>query len=108
MLSIKFLFIFFFSFTLSLQATPTISEKYQEDYLKLIELIFDNYGIDIHNRDLYEGYTMNFEDDCNAEVKLKTYKPLVKIFKLNICENTSASVNKNLNQDSPSFDKQNL
>ena len=39
---------------------------------------------------------MNFEDDCNAEVKLKTYKPLVKIFKLNICENTSASVNQNL------------
>ena len=83
----KFLFIFILSFTLSLKATPTISEKYNDDYLKLIELIYDNYGIDIGNRDLYEGYTMSFKDKCNAEVKLKTYKPLIKFLSVNICEN---------------------
>ena len=89
----KFLFIFILSFTLSLKATPTISEKYNDDYLKLIELIYDNYGIDIGNRDLYEGYTMSFKDKCNAEVKLKTYKPLIKFFSVNICENTTKLVN---------------
>ena len=93
----KFLFIFILSFTLSLKATPTISEKYSDDYLKLIELIYDNYGIDIGNRDLYEGYTMSFKDKCNAEIKLKTYKPLIKVFKLNICENKSKLVYEKLN-----------
>ena len=37
----------------------------------------------------YEGYTMNFQDKCNAEVKLKTYSSLLKIFKVNICTNKS-------------------
>ena len=32
----------------------------------------------------YEGYTMNFQDKCNAEVKLKTYSSLLKIFKVNM------------------------
>ena len=36
------------------------------------------------NRDFYEGYSMNFEDKCNAEVKLKTYSSLLNIFKVNI------------------------
>ena len=88
----KFLFIFILSFTLSLKATPTISEKYHDDYLKLIELIYDKHRIDIGNRDLYEGYTMSFKDKCNAEVKLKTYKPLIKFFSVNICENTTKLV----------------
>ena len=92
-----FLFVFFHFFSLSLEATPTISEKYHDDYLKLIELIYDNHGIDIGNRDLYEGNTMSFQDKCNAEVKLKTYKPLIKVFKLNICENRSELVYEKLN-----------
>ena len=95
--STKFLFIFFLSFTLSLKATPTISEKYNDDYLKLIELIYDNHRIDIGNRDLYEGYTMSFKDKFNAEVKLKTYKPLIKVLKLNICESRSKLVYEKLN-----------
>ena len=41
------------------------------------------------NRDFYEGYTMSFEDKCNAEVQLKTYASLLKIFKVNICTNQS-------------------
>ena len=39
------------------------------------------------NRDFYEGYTMNFFDKCNAEVKLKNYSSLLNIFKVNICTN---------------------
>ena len=92
-----FLFVFFLFFTLSLKATPTKRERYQDGYLKLIELIYDNYSIDIGNRDLYEGYAMRFEDECNAEVKLKTYKPLIKVFKLNICENRSEVFYEKLN-----------
>ena len=85
MSSLKFLPILIFSFSLSSNATPTIREQYSDDYLKLVELIFDNYNIDIMNRDFYEGYIMNFEDKCNAEVKLKTYSSLLNIFKINIC-----------------------
>ena len=96
-MSSKVFLFFFLSFTLSLKATPTISEKYPDDYLKLIELIYDNYGIDVDNRDLYEGYTMSFKDKCNAEVKLKTYKPLIKFFSVNICENKTKLVYVNLN-----------
>ena len=92
-----FLIVSFIFFTLSLKATPTIREKYTDDYLILIELIYDNYGIDIGNRDLYEGYTMSFKDKCNAEVKLKTYKPLIKVFKVNICEKRSKRVYEKLN-----------
>ena len=92
-----FLIVSFIFFTLSLKATPTIREKYTDDYLILIELIYDNYGIDIGNRDLYEGYTMSFKDKCNAEIKLKTYKPLIKVFKVNICEKRSKRVYEKLN-----------
>ena len=52
-----FLIVSFIFFTLSLKATPTIREKYTDDYLILIELIYDNYGIDIGNRDLYESHS---------------------------------------------------
>ena len=94
----KFLFIFLLSFTLSLNATPTEREKYHDDYLKLIELIYDHYGIDIGNRDLYEGYAMSFRDKCNAEVKLKIKKPMIKVFNGNICENRIKLVNEKLQQ----------
>ena len=89
MSSIRFLLIYFLSLTLSLNATPTIREQYSDDYLKLVELIFDKHNVDIMDRDFYEGYTMNFEDKCNAEVKLKTYSSLLNIFKVNICTNQS-------------------
>ena len=89
MSSIRFLLILLISFSLSLKATPTSREKYSDDYLKLVELILDNLNVDIMNRDFYEGYIMNFQDKCNAEVKLKTYSSLLKIFKVNICSNKS-------------------
>ena len=85
MFLIRVLFFLFISFSIPLKATPTPIEKYSEDYLKLVELIFDNHNVDIMNRDFYEGYTMNFFDKCNAEVKLKTYSSLLNIFKVNIC-----------------------
>ena len=87
MSSLRFLLILIFSFSLSSNATPTIKEQYSDDYLKLVELIFDNHNVDIMNRDFYEGYTMNFFDKCNAEVKLKTYSSLLNTFKVNICTN---------------------
>tara|TARA_B100000945_G_scaffold247162_1_gene203609 strand:- start:272 stop:646 length:375 start_codon:yes stop_codon:yes gene_type:complete len=89
MLQVRVLLIFFISFSLSAKATPTIREKYSDNYLKLVELIFDNHNIDIMNRDFYEGYSMSFKDKCNAEVKLKTYSSLLNIFKVNICTNQS-------------------
>ena len=89
MSSLRFLLILIFSFSLSSNATPTKIEQYSDDYLKLVELIFDNHNVDIMNRDFYEGYSMNFEDKCNAEVKLKTYSSLLNIFKVNICTNQS-------------------
>ena len=92
----RFLFIFFISIILSSKATPTIREQYSEDYLKLVELIFDNHNIDIMNRDFYEGYTMNFFDKCNAEVKLKTYSSLLNIFKVNICTNQSEIISERI------------
>ena len=89
MSSLRFLVILIFSFSLSSNATPTNREQYSDDYLKLVELIFDNHNVDIMNRDFYEGYSMNFEDKCNAEVQLKTYSSLLNIFKVNICTNQS-------------------
>ena len=89
MSKIKFLFILFISFSLSSEATPTLKEQHSDDYLKLIELIFDNHNVDIMNRDFYEGYIINFQDKCNAEVKLKAYASLINIFKVNICTNQS-------------------
>ena len=89
MSAISFLFIFFISFLTPLKATPTFREQYSEDYLNLVELIFDTHNVDIMNRDFYEGYTMNFFDKCNAEVKLKTYSSLLYIFKVNICTDKS-------------------
>ena len=89
MSSLRFLLILMFSFSLSSNATPTIREQYSDDYLKLVELIFDNHNVDIMNRDFYEGYTMKFHDKCNSEVKLKTYSSLIKIFNVNICTNQS-------------------
>ena len=89
MSSLRFLLILIYSFSISSNATPTIREQYSDDYLKLVELIFDNHNVDIMNRDFYEGYTMNFKDKCNAEVKLKTYSSLLKIFKINICTKKS-------------------
>ena len=89
MSSVRVLLFLIFSFSLASNATPTIKEQYSDDYLKLVELIFDNHNVDIMNRDFYEGYTMYFQDKCNAEVKLKTYSSLLKIFKVNICTNKS-------------------
>ena len=89
MSSVRVLLFLIFSFSLASNATPTIREQYSDDYLKLVEEIFDNHNVDIMNRDLYEGYTMKFHDKCNSEVKLKTYSSLIKIFNVNICNNQS-------------------
>ncbi len=89
MSSVKCFFIFFIFFSLSSNASPTIREKYSDNYLKLVELIYDNHNIDIMNRDFYEGYTINFKDKCNGELRLKTYSSLLKVFTLNICTNQS-------------------
>jgi len=48
------------------------------------------------NRDFYEGYSMNFVDKCNAEVKLKTYSSLLNIFKVNIYTNQSEIISESI------------
>ena len=69
------IFICFFSFFYLILTgnSPTINEKYPDNYFKLIEIIFDIHKVDIKNVGLYEGYTMSFKDKCNAKVQLKTY-----------------------------------
>ena len=85
------IFICFFSFFYLILTgnSPTINEKYPDNYFKLIEIIFDIHKVDIKNVGLYEGYTMSFKDKCNAKVQLKTYSSWVKVFQVNICKNQS-------------------
>ena len=44
----------FFSLSLSVKATLNIREKYSDNYLKLVEFIFDNHNLDIMIRDFHE------------------------------------------------------
>ena len=60
-----------------------------ENYLEVIELIMEKNKVDIENRGLYEFSFLKFNNNCEAEVKLKHYSPLVEVFKVNVCKNTS-------------------
>ena len=85
--------IYFFSFFLFLDpvvnSTPEIRSEYEERYLEVIELIMEKNKVDIENRGLYEFSFLKFKNNCEAEVKLKHYSPLIDIFKVNICKKTS-------------------
>ena len=45
--------------------------------------------VDIENRGLYEFSFLKFKNNCEAEVKLKHYSPLIEVFEVNVCKKTS-------------------
>ena len=45
--------------------------------------------VDIENRGLYQFSFLKFKNNCEAEVKLIHYSPLIEVFKVNVCKKTS-------------------
>ena len=45
--------------------------------------------VDIENRGLYQFSFFKFKNNCEAEVKLIHYSPLIEVFKVNVCKKTS-------------------
>ena len=60
-----------------------------ENYLEVIELIMEKNKVDIENRGLYQFSVLKFKNNCEAEVKLIHYSPLIEVFKVNVCKKTS-------------------
>ena len=86
----KYIFICsFFLNALEINSTPEVLTEEMKKYLEVIELIMEKNKVDIANRGLYEFSSLKFKNDCEAEVKLKHYSPLIDIFKVNICKKTS-------------------
>ena len=73
----------------SVDSTPEYRTEYEEKYLGVIELIMEKNKIDIENRGLYEFSFLKFKNNCEAEVKLKHYSPLIEVFEVNVCKKTS-------------------
>ena len=86
---VYFLSSLFLVLTPSVNSTPEIRTEYMEKYLETIELIMEKNKVDIENRGLYEFSFLKFKNNCEAEVKLKHYSPLIKVFKVNVCKKTS-------------------
>ena len=86
-----FLIALFLYFQSSLKATPSFGDEHYKDkhykkYLEAGELILEIKKIDINNRSLYEGYFLNFINDCQAEVKLKPYSSKINTIRVDICK----------------------
>ena len=86
--------IYFFSslflfFTPSVNSTPEVITEYMENYSEVIELIMEKNNVDIENRGLYEFSFLKFKNNCEAEVRLIHYSPLIEVFKVNVCKKTS-------------------
>ena len=73
----------------SVNSTPEYRTEYEEKYLEVIELIMEKNKVDIENRGLYEFSFLKFKNNCEAEVKLKHYSPLIEVFKVDVCKKTS-------------------
>tara|TARA_B100001057_G_scaffold435458_1_gene465775 strand:+ start:130 stop:420 length:291 start_codon:yes stop_codon:yes gene_type:complete len=86
---VYFLSSLFLVLTPSVNSTPEIRTEYMEKYLETIELIMEKNKVDIENRGLYEFSFFKFKNNCEAEVKLKHYSPLIEVFKVNVCKKTS-------------------
>ena len=56
---------------------------------EVIELIMEKNKVDIKNRGIYQFSFLKFKNNCEAEVKLKHYSPLIEVFKVNVCKKTS-------------------
>ena len=73
----------------SVNSTPEYITEYEENNLEVIELIMEKNKVDIENRGLYEFSFLKFKNNCEAEVKLKHYSPLIEVFKVDVCKKTS-------------------
>ena len=73
----------------SVNSTPEVITEYDEKYSEVIELIMEKNKVDIENRGLYQFSFLKFKNNCEAEVKLIHYSPLIEVFKVNVCKKTS-------------------
>ncbi len=73
----------------SVNSTPEVVTEYDEKYSQVIELIMEKNKVDIENRDLYQFSFLEFKNNCEAEVKLKHYSPLIEVFKVDVCKKIS-------------------
>lgn len=89
MKKIYFLSSLFLFLNPSVNSTPEYRTEYEEKYLGVIELIMEKNKVDIENRGLYEFSFLKFKNNCEAEVKLKHYSPLIEVFEVNVCKKTS-------------------
>ena len=89
---------FFISLLLYFQnssnASPSFGDEHYDNdfynnYLEAGELILELKKIDINDRSLFEGYYLNFIDDCVAEVELKPYSSEIRNISVDICKRTS-------------------
>ena len=86
MKKIYFLSSLFLFFNHSVNSTPEVMTEYDEKYSEVIELIMEKNKVDIENRGLYEFSFLKFKNNCEAEVKLKHYSPLIEVFEVNVCK----------------------
>ena len=89
MKKVYFLGSLFLFFNPSVNSTPEYRTEYEEKYLGVIELIMEKNKVDIENRGLYQFSFLKFKNNCEAEVKLIHYSPLIEVFKVNVCKKTS-------------------
>ncbi len=89
---------FFISFLLYFQiptnASPSFGDEHfnndlYNNYLEAGELILEINKIDINDRSLYEGYFLNFINDCEAEVEIKPYSSEIRTIRVDICKKIS-------------------
>ena len=73
----------------SVNSTPEVITEYDKKYSEVIELIMEKNKVDIENRGLYQFSFLKFKNNCEAEVKLIHYSPLIEVFKVNVCKKTS-------------------
>ena len=87
----KFYFLssLFLVLTPSVNSTPEIRSEYMGKYLEVIELIMEKNKVDIENRGKYQFSFLKLKNNCEAEVKLKHYSPLIEVFQVNVCKKTS-------------------
>ena len=89
MKKISFLDSLFLFLNPSVNSTPEVITEYEEKYSEVIELIMGKNKVDIENRGLYQFSILKFKNNCEAEVKLKHYSPLIEVFKVDVCKKTS-------------------
>jgi len=77
-----------------INASPSFGDEHFNsdlygNYLEAGELILELKKIDINDRGLFEGYYLNFSNDCEAEVELKPYSSKIRNISVDICKRTT-------------------